>query len=122
MLATDPSIFPINVKDYRTLRKLGQVDKAWKIVKDSIDWGYDENRAKEERIKKTVEKKLNDRWRKFKYVLHQEYYLPFIGDPERFECDDGRADSGQYQKLVDIWDEGGYSEVQLILKLQYTQR
>lgn len=33
MLATDPSIFPINVKDYRTLRKLGQVDKAWKIVK-----------------------------------------------------------------------------------------
>lgn len=69
-----------------------------------------------------MEKKLNDRWRKFKYVLHQEYYLPFIGDPKRFECADGRADSEQYQKLVDIWDEGGYSEVKLLLKLQYTQR
>ena len=59
------------------------------------------------RIRKTVVKKLNARWRKHKHDLYVDYYLDNIGLAEPFVCADDDVNQQQWRALVLHWDKFG---------------
>ncbi|TQE05533.1 hypothetical protein C1H46_008868 [Malus baccata] len=52
--------------------------------------------------------KMNDRWKDYKANLKKAYYTPCLHSPstERFHCQDGRVNQGQWKLLVQLWDTG----------------
>ncbi|PQQ01984.1 uncharacterized protein Pyn_36416 [Prunus yedoensis var. nudiflora] len=107
IIATDASYFPIDVFDFRELVKSGAVDKAWKTVKEALDWSDPQTVEREDEIKKTTLDKLNERWKKFKASLKDKYYNPNTEDEDRFHCPDDRVNNNQWRHLVEWWDGDG---------------
>ncbi|KAK9930472.1 hypothetical protein M0R45_027509 [Rubus argutus] len=84
-IAREPSMFPINISDFRKFKGTGRVKTAWEDIKAKIDWSDPETLAKMMRIRKTVVKKLNACWRKHNHDLYVDYYLDNMGLAERFK-------------------------------------
>ncbi|PRQ16502.1 putative transposase, Ptta/En/Spm, plant [Rosa chinensis] len=106
-LAREPSMFPINVPDFRNFKGTGRVESAWAEIKAKIDWSEPQTLAIMKRIQKVVKKKLNARWRKHKHRLYVDYYMEDKGHAERFVCPDGDVNQLQWRELVLHWDKFG---------------
>ena len=91
----------------------------WVSVQAKIDWSDPETLAKMKRIRKTVVKKLNARWRKHKHNLYVDYYLDNAGLPKRFVCADNDVNQQQWRTLVLHWDKFGEVKIYYKTIFQY---
>ncbi|KAK9939195.1 hypothetical protein M0R45_015901 [Rubus argutus] len=86
-MVKDHTLFGLDVFDWRTFRKTKVLDEAWCRIKRTIDWSDPDTRKKRRKIRYTVERKLNDRWKQFKAKLRKEW-----------------VNNNQWVKLVDHWE------------------
>ncbi|KAM1573526.1 hypothetical protein ACFX1Z_042987 [Malus domestica] len=108
MLSQEASYFPINVVDWRHFYRGSNMDRAWQRIKGTLDWTDEITLELEPKIRRVCEMKMNDRWKDYKANLKKAYYTPCLHSPstERFHCQDGRVNQGQWKLLVQLWDTG----------------
>ncbi|KAM1169441.1 hypothetical protein ACFX19_031766 [Malus domestica] len=112
MLSQEASYFPINVVDWRHFYRGSNMDRAWQRIKGTLDWTDEITLELEPKIRRVCEMKMNDRWKDYKANLKKAYYTPCLHSPsaERFHCQDGRVNQGQWKLLVQLWDTGDAQE------------
>ncbi|KAM1277283.1 hypothetical protein ACFX13_030404 [Malus domestica] len=112
MLSQEASYFPINVVDWRHFYRGSNMDRAWQRIKGTLDWTDEITLELEPKIRRVCEMKMNDRWKDYKAKLKKAYYTPCLHSPsaERFHCQDGRVNQGQWKLLVQLWDTGDAQE------------
>ncbi|KAM1900691.1 hypothetical protein ACFX14_029607 [Malus domestica] len=112
MLSQEASYFPINVVDWRHFYRGSNMDRAWQRIKGTLDWTDEITIELEPKIRRVCEMKMNDRWKDYKAKLKKAYYTPCLHSPsaERFHCQDGRVNQGQWKLLVQLWDTGDAQE------------
>ncbi|KAM1465225.1 hypothetical protein FF1_043815 [Malus domestica] len=112
MLSQEASYFPINVVDWRHFYRGSNMDRAWQKIKGTLDWTDEITLELEPKIRRVCEMKMNDRWKDYKAKLKKAYYTPCLHSPsaERFHCQDGRVNQGQWKLLVQLWDTGDAQE------------
>ncbi|CAN6712038.1 unnamed protein product [Malus baccata var. baccata] len=78
----------------------------------TLDWTDEITLGLEPKIRRVCEMKMNDRWKDYKANLKKAYYTPCLHSPsaERFHCQDGRVNQGQWNLLVQLWDTGDAQE------------
>ncbi|RXH96873.1 hypothetical protein DVH24_009715 [Malus domestica] len=78
----------------------------------TLDWTDEITLELEPKIRRVCEMKMNDRWKDYKANLKKAYYTPCMHSPsaERFHCQDGRVNQGQWKLLVQLWDTGDAQE------------
>ncbi|KAM2811274.1 hypothetical protein COP1_043956 [Malus domestica] len=88
------------------------MDRAWQKIKGTLDWTDEITLELEPKIRRVCEMKMNDRWKDYKAKLKKAYYTPCLHSPsaERFHCQDGRVNQGQWKLLVQLWDTGDAQE------------
>ncbi|KAM1774347.1 hypothetical protein ACFX12_043729 [Malus domestica] len=88
------------------------MDRAWQRIKGTLDWTDEITLELEQKIRRVCEMKMNDRWKDYKANLKKAYYTPCMHSPsaERFHCQDGRVNQGQWKLLVQLWDTGHAQE------------
>ncbi|KAM3012337.1 hypothetical protein FF2_030931 [Malus domestica] len=88
------------------------MDRAWQRIKGTLDWTDEITLELEPKIRRVCEMKMNDRWKDYKANLKKAYYTPCLHSPsaERFHCQDGRVNQGQWKLLVQLWDTGDAQE------------
>ncbi|KAM2507476.1 hypothetical protein ACFX1W_029789 [Malus domestica] len=88
------------------------MDRAWQRIKGTLDWTDEITLELEPKIRRVCEMKMNDRWKDYKAKLKKAYYTPCLHSPsaERFHCQDGRVNQGQWKLLVQLWDTGDAQE------------
>ncbi|KAM2593523.1 hypothetical protein TB1_042662 [Malus domestica] len=88
------------------------MDRAWQRIKGTLDWTDEITLELEPKIRRVCEMKMNDRWKDYKANLKKAYYTPCLHSPsaERFHCQDGRVNQGQWKLLVQLWDTGHAQE------------
>ncbi|KAM2273803.1 hypothetical protein ACFX1S_043687 [Malus domestica] len=88
------------------------MDRAWQRIKGTLDWTDEITLELEPKIRLVCEMKMNDRWKDYKANLKKAYYTPCLHSPsaERFHCQDGRVNQGQWKLLVQLWDTGHAQE------------
>ncbi|KAM1900692.1 hypothetical protein ACFX14_029607 [Malus domestica] len=88
------------------------MDRAWQRIKGTLDWTDEITIELEPKIRRVCEMKMNDRWKDYKAKLKKAYYTPCLHSPsaERFHCQDGRVNQGQWKLLVQLWDTGDAQE------------
>ncbi|KAM1856209.1 hypothetical protein EV1_006408 [Malus domestica] len=88
------------------------MDRAWQRIKGTLDWTDEITLELEPNIRRVCEMKMNDRWKDYKANLKKAYYTPCLHSPsaERFHCQDGRVNQGQWKLLVQLWDTGHAQE------------
>ncbi|TQD93645.1 hypothetical protein C1H46_020748, partial [Malus baccata] len=98
--------FSINIVDLRHFYKALNMDRAWHMIKGTLDWIDAITLELEQKIRQVYEMKLNDRWKKYKANLKKAYYTPCLHSPlsKRFHCHDGHVNQGQWKLLVQLWD------------------
>ncbi|KAM1100528.1 hypothetical protein ACFX2B_006912 [Malus domestica] len=108
MLSQEASYFPINVVDWRHFYRGSNMDRAWQKIKGTLDWTDEITLELEPKIRRVCEMKMNDRWKDYKANLKKAYYTPCLHSPsvERFHCQHGQVNQGQWKLLVQLWDTG----------------
>lgn len=76
-------------------------------MQECIDWSDPSMLKMQSKIRRTLWRKLNDRWRGFKARLKKKYYTPYVGTEQRFTCPDERVINDQWRDLVAWWDGDG---------------
>ncbi|RXH94196.1 hypothetical protein DVH24_023880 [Malus domestica] len=100
----DHFMVPNNVKcvvdecqlDLRHFYKASNMDRAWQMIKGTLDWI--------DAITLELEQKI--RRKKYKANLKKAYCTPCLHSPllKRFHCHDGHVNQGQWKLLVQLWD------------------